>query len=200
MDVIVNPAQGIVKNFQNLVFTNEHVGVVLNENLRKPNSRFIVPSMYDERCKKYQTTTKVVKLIKKQKNTEEFALYMQIQQPCVNTLEFMGFHIGNYGFVVDKETGRVILIAEGEFQLLATKSGGRESVSVSDENCSITIKKVDSDEFIIINEEPRMEEETPVSQNGEIVPIHKVKLDRFSWRACFRHKYVTKKMSEIEKW
>lgn len=194
------PTETQVKTFQNNWFLNERMALVLQSNLRYPQSRFKSESIFDDCVMPYCTTTRMVRVFKIAE-TYGYSLRMQVLKPCIHSLDFIAFHLGEKGVVIDKEDGNVICIAEGSFELVDFKSGDKNGFVVVDGNkCNIVVKNKQADYSCNEVEGLTDKTELPVIQDAEVTSLRHIKEQTFSWKACFLRKFIGKNTEAIENW
>lgn len=193
------PEEMQIKAFQNEWFLSEHIALVLQSNLRNCPSRFESKSIFDDRCTSYRTTTRVAK-VWKEEAPSGYSLVMQTLKPCLNNLDFVGYHIGNKGCVVDKEDGRVVCIVEGDFEIIGIKEGEKSCFAITDGNTTTIVKKNNINDYSKEDGDIADAHEKPVEQNGETSYVHNIKANTYSWKACFLRKYIAKNIEAIEAW
>ena len=181
--VKIRPNAEEIKNFQNEVFEKFKIGIVCPHDIPELRSRFHRESIYDSRIS-YNHTIRVVQFIRAHENIAT-ALRMQIQNPCLSTLHFEGYHIGNYGIVFNKENGDVVcLVNEPNFKLIITN---KHELAIQKGDKQLRIYSVYNAQKLIteyvVSEHQTMElkEEKEVIQNREVSGIKNVKSSEASW-------------------
>lgn len=196
-DLNLFPSEAEIKQFQNQLFLNEHIAVILQSDIAEPKQeRFNNESIFEQRAKKYSASTRVAKVFKTSNNIN-IPLRMQIQKACINNLEFEGYHFKEKGIIIEKEGGRAVAIVSGNFDLinlapnkLAVKFGHKWEVLEKTQNGTLH----ESIETLM------SAKENPVVQNNEVSGIHDVKESAYSWRACLLRKFIAKNLEAIKTW
>ena len=172
--------------------------MILEENIKKPECRFNNSSIFDERTRNWQAQTRVVRLFKASCNIN-IPLRMQIQKACVNTRHIEAYHLNEYGIVIDKQTGRVVCLVEGEFKF---GEKGKLGVIIKTKKDAVLISK--TSEYVPVYTtsayNDKVGDEKVVTQDNEISGIHDVKESAYSWRACLLRKFIAKHLDEIKEW
>ena len=191
------PSEAEIKQFQNQLFLDEHIAVILQSDIAEPKQeRFNSESIFEQRAKKYSASTRVAKVFKTSTNID-IPLKMQIQKACVNNLEFEGYHFEEKGIIIEKESGRAVAIVTGDFDLinlapnkLAVKFGHKWEI----------LEKTPNGTFLETVETLMSAKENPVVQNNEISGIHDIKESAYSWRACLLRKFIARNIEAIKTW
>lgn len=190
------PSETEIKTFQNDWFLKEHIAVILPMNRRFPTPRETSP--YNRKVP-YTVSTRVVKAFKKSV-CSVVTLKIKLLRACVDNISFVAYHIDNKGIVIDKENGRVVCFAEGDFSIIEINNDHNLIAVVNGNNCKV-IEKVNDDKYTIDEVETFSSmEEKKVTQNGELMGLFNIKEQAYSWDACFYHKFVLKNLEAIEKW
>lgn len=180
-NVKILPTQEEVKDFQNEVFEALNVGIVCPSDVPVIKSRFHQESIFDDRIS-YNHTIRVAKFFKVHENIAT-ALRMQIQRACLNTLNFEGYHIGNYGIVFDKENGNTVCIVKGDMFTITEINKYEFAIQKGDKQLRI-YKVSDLKGTRYISREVRtthISKERLVKQDMEVCGIKNVKASESSW-------------------
>jgi hypothetical protein len=190
------PSETEIKSFQNAWFLKDHIGLILHTDRRFPVAR--ESNVKTSRPNTYMTSARVVKAYKRSATS----LHIKTVNPCVSNLNFIAFHIGDKGVIIDKENGQLICIVEGSFEMIHIDN--KNDIIVIKNKLDLTcqvIQKVKTGQYKIeeTNKYSSLKEEK-VSQNIDLINVQSIKVNLFSWEACFYHKFVEKNLDEIKQW
>lgn len=198
--IVFEPNNDQVRILQKKMFLEHHIALILQENIKQPSCRFDNSSIFDERTKAWKAQTRLVKVYKTSTNLN-IPLKMQILKPVVNNRYIKSYHIEKYGIVIDKQTGRVICLVEGNFQIVEQENN--LSVEIKDEKASVILTKegAETPRYVIKKQKQvNDKKENIVDQDAEILGIHDVKESAYSWKACLLRKFIAKNLEQIKEW
>ena len=191
------PSEAEIKEFQNQLFLNKHIAVILQSDIATPKQeRFPVESIFKQRSEKYSASTRVAKVFKTSDNID-IPLKMQIQKACLNNLEFEGYHFQDRGIIIEKENGKAVAIIDGNFDILNLADN---KVAVKFGHKWHIIEKTEVGIFQEEIETLMSAKENQTVQDNEICGIHDVKESAYSWRACLLRKFIAKNLEAIKLW